>query len=165
MQEIDTFDVKMRVIPNGLEKYIAFTINNNLAFIDSMLFMNFRLDTLVKNLSEIYFKYSSQEFSGDLLGLLKQKGVYPYKYIDRFKKFFEDKLPDRCKCYSSLKDKLISEIGYLHAINLWNVFKMNTVVDYHDLYLKADVLLLADAFKKFINTSLEYYGLDPLSLI
>ena len=38
---------------------------------------------------------------------------------------------------------------------------MNTMGDYHDLYLKADVLLLADVFEKFINTCLEYYGLEP----
>ena len=44
---------------------------------------------------------------------------------------------------------------------MWNVFKMNTVGDYHDLYLKTDVLLLADAFEKVINTCLDYYQLDP----
>ena len=37
---------------------------------------------------------------------------------------------------------------------------MNTMGDYHDLYLKTAVLLLADIFKKFINTCLEYYGVD-----
>ena len=46
-------------------------------------------------------------------------------------------------------------------MNLWNVFKMNTMGDYHYLYLKADVLLLADVFEKLINTCLKYYGLDP----
>ena len=49
---------------------------------------------------------------------------------------------------------------YLYAIDVWNVFKMNTMGDYHDLYLKTDVLLLADVFEKFISTCLDYYGLD-----
>ena len=43
------FDVKVTVIPNGLEKYMAFTINKNLVFIDSMQFMNSSLDSLFKN--------------------------------------------------------------------------------------------------------------------
>ena len=49
---------------------------------------------------------------------------------------------------------------YLYAIDVWNVFKMNTMGDYHDLYLKTDVLLLADVFEKFISTCLDYYRLD-----
>ena len=39
--------------------------------------------------------------------------------------------------------------------------EMNTMGDYHDLYLKTDVLLLADVFEKFINTCLDYYRLNP----
>ena len=73
MQEIGKFDIKVNVIPNGLEKYIAFTINRNLVFIDSMQFVNSSLDSLVKNLSDNDFKYLSKEFSGDLLKLVKQK--------------------------------------------------------------------------------------------
>ena len=57
-----------------------------------------------------------------------------------------------CGFSSSLKDECINEKDYLHAINIWNVFKMNTMDDYHDLYLKTNVLLLADVFEKFINT-------------
>ena len=49
MQEFDQFDVKVSVIPNGLEKYMAFTINKNLVFIDSMQFKNSSLDAIVKN--------------------------------------------------------------------------------------------------------------------
>ena len=78
MKEIDKFDVKVSVIPNGLEKYMTFTINNNLVFIGSMQFMNSNLNALVKNLSEMDFRSLSQEFSGDLLKLVKQKGVYPH---------------------------------------------------------------------------------------
>ena len=83
---------------------MAFRINNNLVFIDSMQFMNSSLDALVKNLSNNDFKYLSQEFSGELLELVKQEGVFPYEYMDSFEKFFEDKLPNRCRLFSSLKD-------------------------------------------------------------
>ena len=80
--------------------------------------------------------------------------------MNSFKKFSEHKLPDSCKFFSSLKDDCISEKDYSHATDVWNVFKMNTMGDYHDLYLKTDVLLLADGFEKCINTCLDYYGLD-----
>ena len=78
----------------------------------------------------------SEEVSGEFLKLVKQKGVYPYEYMDSFKKFSEGKLPDKCKFFSSLKDVCISEKDYLKANNIWNVFKINTMDDYHDLYLK-----------------------------
>ena len=116
IKEISKFNVKVSVIPDGLEKYMAFTINRNLAFIDSMQFMNSSLDSLVKNLSNNDSKYMSEEFIGEFLRLVKQKGVYPYEYMGSFKKFSEDKLPDRCKFFSSLKDKCISEKDYLKAI-------------------------------------------------
>ena len=102
----------------------------------------------------------SEEFSGEFLKLVKQKGVHPHDYMDSFKKFSENKLPDRCEFFSSLKDECISEKDYPHGVSAWNVFKMNTMGDYHDLSLKTDVLLLADVFEKFINTCLNYYGLD-----
>ena len=75
MTEIGKFDVKGSVIPNGLEKYMAFTINQDLVFIDSMQFLISSLDALVTNLSDNYFKYFSQEFSGDLLELVKKRSV------------------------------------------------------------------------------------------
>ena len=122
--------------------------------------MNSSLDSLLENLSDNDFKYVYEEFSDDLLKLVKQKGVYPYEYINSFEKFPENEFPDRCKFFSSLKDVCISEKDYLKANNIWNVFKMNTMGYYHDL-LKTDVLLLADVFETFINTCFDHYGLDP----
>ena len=55
--ELKNFDVKIDVIPNGLEKYMAFILNKNSVFIDSMQLMNSSLEKLVKNLSDNYFKY------------------------------------------------------------------------------------------------------------
>ena len=80
MKEIDKFNVKISVIPNGLEKCMAFTINRNLVFIDSMQFMNSSPNKLLKNLTDNDFKYLSQEFSGDLVELVKQEG-------EKFEKF------------------------------------------------------------------------------
>ena len=63
-KELSRFNsLKISVIPNGLEKYTAFTINKNLIFIDSMQFMNCSLDKLVKNLSDKDRRYLSEEFS------------------------------------------------------------------------------------------------------
>ena len=59
-KELSQFNCKMSVIPNGLENYTSFTLNNNIVFIDSMLFVKSSLDKLVKNLSDNDFKYLSE---------------------------------------------------------------------------------------------------------
>ena len=64
-------------------------------FIDTMRFMNSRLHKLVKNLSDEDFKYLIEEFGSENLELLKQKGNYPYKYMNSFERFNEEKLPAR----------------------------------------------------------------------
>ena len=69
--DLDKFDVKISVIPNGLEKYMAFFLNKNLVFIDSMQFMNSSLDKCVKDLSEEIFIYLVEEFGSENLELLK----------------------------------------------------------------------------------------------
>ena len=92
-------------MPNRLEKYIAFFLGRDLVFIDSMKFMNCGLDKLVKNLVDEVFKYLVKEFGFESLELLKQKGAYPYEYINSFKRFNEDKLCARKYFYSSKKDK------------------------------------------------------------
>ena len=111
--EINKFDVKINVIPNGLEKYMAFFLNKNLVFIDSMQFMNSSLDKLVKNLSDEYFKYLLEELDFENLEILKQKGAYPYKYMNNFERFNEAKLPPRKYLFSSTKKgKLIMMVKY-----------------------------------------------------
>ena len=60
---------------------MAFFLNENLVFIDSMQFMNSSLDKLVKSLSDEDFKYLVEEFGSENLELLKQKGDYPYEYM------------------------------------------------------------------------------------
>ena len=90
--ELKKVDVKNDVIPNGLEKYMAFIQNKNFVFIDSIQFVNSSLEKLVKNLSDSDFKYFTQEFGFKNLELLKQKDAYAYKYMDRFKGFSQEQL-------------------------------------------------------------------------
>ena len=78
MQELGKFNLKVSVIPNGLEKYMSFTINRKLGFIDSFQFLSSSLDSLVKNLNKDDFKYLSEEFDNNVLDLVKQKGFYPF---------------------------------------------------------------------------------------
>ena len=153
--------MKINCIPFNMEKYMAFMLGNHLVFLDSFRFMNSSLDNLVKNLPDEAFKYTDEEFHGEELKLVKRKGVYPYDYMDSFQKFEETELPTQEKFYSILNNKHISDEDYQHAQNVWKTFNMKSMGDYHDVYLKADVLLLTDVFENFRKTCLEYYKLDP----
>ena len=114
--------------------------------------MNPGLEKLVKNLSDNDFKHLTEEFASKNLALLKQKDAYPCEYRDNFKRFGEEKLSDKECFYSSVKDgttgdngrKLdghISDEDYLTCEKIWNEFNMKNIGDYHDHYLKKNVLL------------------------
>ena len=132
-KELSKFNRIISVIPSGLEKYRSFTLNNNIVFIDSMLFMKSSLDKLVKNLGDEGFKYLNQNYSGQKLEFVKKKIIYPYEYFNSFKKFKESKLPDIYCFFSLLKDCGISEKDYQRACNVWKVFEIKNLGEYHDL--------------------------------
>ena len=170
--ELNKFDLKIDIIPNRLEKYIAFSLNKKLIFLDSVQFMNSSLKKLVKNLSDKDFKYLTEEFGSKNLKLLKQKDAYTYEYMNSFKRFGEKKLPDKKCFYSSVKEGTtddngenlgghISDKDYLTCKKNWNEFNMKNMGGCHNHYLKKDVLLFADVFEKFIDTCLKFYRLDP----
>ena len=92
--------------------------------------------------------------------------------MESFKRFNEEKLPDKECFYSSIKDGTIDDNGekvdghisdedYLTSKKIWNKFEMKNKGDYHDRYLKKDVLLLAYVFEKFTEMCLQFYRLDP----
>ena len=93
--------------------------------------------------------------------LIYKKGIYPYEYIDSYEKFEEKNLPEKEKFYSKLNEKHITEEEYEHAKKVWEKYECKTIGDYHDLYLKTDVSLLADVFEIFRKTCHEKYRLDP----
>ena len=137
-----------------------------------MQFMNYGLNKLVKNLSDKDFKNFVEEFGFENLELLKQKDAYPHEYMNTFERFNEEKLPARKYFFSSTKKGKIGDYGkisdghisvknYLTSKKIWDKFSMKNMGDYHDHYLKKDVLFLADVFEKFTSTCLTFCGLDP----
>ena len=146
--------VNINAIPNNMEKYMAFMLSNHLVFLDSFQFMSSGLEKLVSNLPRKSLKYTSQKFKGKKLDLMARKGVYPYDHMDSFDKFNE-KLPTKEEFYSILNDEHISDEDYKHAKTVWDTFSLKNMGEYHDLYLKSDVLLLADVFENFRKTCFE----------
>ena len=153
--------MNINCIPNNMEKYMTFMLGNHLVFLDSFQFMSSSLDNLVKNLPDEAFKYTKHEFKKEQFNLMKQKGIYPYDHMDCFDRFNESQLPKKQDFYSILNNEHISDEQYKHAQNVWDTFNLKTMGDYHDLYLKSDILLLADLFENFRKTCLQYYKLDP----
>ncbi len=184
-------DGDIKCIPKTDEKYISFskdilmetelifTTDKNenditkekkhyleMRFLDSLKFMNKSLDKLVKTLGEDQFETLTSQMNIDpeSLGLPKRKGVFPYDFMSDLSKLSATCLPSKDGFYNQLNKTEISDEDYKHAQNVWKTVNCKTMKDYHDLYLKTDVLLLAD-----IVTDLEFrkvckrvYGLDAL---
>ena len=153
--------LNVKVIATNTEKYTAIYLDKHLAFIDSFQFMPSPLANLAKNLPAEKYIYTSEAFKGEKLDLMKAKGVYPYDYMDSEAKFAERHLPARKDFYSLLTDEDISDSDYAHAQKVWETFGIKNMGQYHDLYLKSDVLLLADIFENFREICPDIYGLDP----
>ena len=166
-------------IPNNEEKYISFSktivtgqyTNKKgevkdktfkIVFKDSLKFMSSSLGALVNNLPKDAFKNLLKYFTPKQTEILKQKGFYPYEYMDSEEKFNDTKIPPREAFYSKLSGRGITEKDYKHAWNVWNSFKMKTFKEYHELYNITVVLLLADVFENFRDLCLKIYGLDPV---
>jgi hypothetical protein len=172
----------IKCIPKTEEKYISFTkeievhefrgkdgkkkkAKRELRFLDSFKFMASSLDKLVKGLGKDDFRnldLMSTCYTKEQKALLKQKGVYPYEYMDGFDKLGKASLPPKSKFFNKLNNADISDVDYKRAQTVWNSFNMQTMRDYHDLYLKTDVLLLADVMENFRKVCKTHYKLDPV---
>jgi len=88
-------------------------------------------------------------------------GIFPYEYCNSRPKLDDTTLPSKDTFFSSLTETEIDDNEYNHAIKVWDHFKCETLGQYSDLYLKVDVVLLADIFENFRNICLSTYNLDP----
>ena len=175
IRELGAHTSDMKVITNNKEDYISFSIKVpaekymdkkgeekdkliELKFIDSFKFMSSSLDSLTKNLVSGRKKlFGFEDYSDLQYDLLTRKGVYPYEYIKSWDRFEETQLPPINAFYSNLNMSSISEEDFQHA-----QFGIRNLGDYHDLYLIADVVLLAKVYEAFRDTCLRHYSLDPV---
>ena len=168
MQAISQVDGEISCIPNNFEKHISFSLmkkkeldkakekgksrsfRQELRFIDSAQFMLSGLDKLVDATPNENMEITAMyETDPEKRALLLRKGVYPYEYVDDWQRFDESCLPPKDAFYSTLTDSHISDEDYKHGQAVWEAFSCATLGDYHDLYLRTDVLLLADVFENF----------------
>ena len=166
-------------IPNNQENYISFSktivtgqYENKkgeskdktfkIIFKDSLKFMSSSLGALVSNLPKNGFKNILRYFSEKQAEILKQKGFYPYEYMDKVERFNDTTPPPRKAFYSKLSGSGITKTDYKHVWNVWKTFNMKNFKDYHELYNITDVLLLADVFENFRDLCLKIYKLDPV---
>ena len=179
IKQLARLEGDLNCIPSTEEKYISFSksikvgeyyclklgkmcpINFEIRFLDSFKFLQTSLANLVSNLQPDDF-YNTKNIFKKNTELLTRKGVYPYDYFSSLDKLSETCLPPKEEFYSHLNDEDISDDDYQHAIRVWNTFECKSIRDYHDLYLKSDVLLLADVFENFRKTCLKHYKLDPV---
>nr|XP_022909031.1 uncharacterized protein LOC111420296 [Onthophagus taurus] len=167
------------VLPNNKEKYISFSkrilvdkaqvegdrVENTffkLRFVDSFRFMASSLDSLAGNLDEFDLINIRKFFPhNDQFRLLSKKGIFPYGYMDSLDKLNVTSLPPKKAFFNKLSFEDITDEQYSHAQTVWEKFNCQNLKDYSDLYLKTDVLLLADVFEKFRQVCFKTYDLDP----
>ena len=117
------------------------------------------IEGLIEKFPSVY-----QFCNGDLNRFILRKGVYPYEDMDNWEKFDETLLPPKEDFYSELNLEGISNED-AHAQKVWDVFEINHLGEYHDLYVQSDTLLLADVLENFRNMCLDIYRLDPVYFV
>ncbi|KAL4141441.1 hypothetical protein QTP88_004079 [Uroleucon formosanum] len=154
---------KISLIPNTEENYVSFSkrVNNDftIRFLDSCRFMA-SSELLVTSDLET-FREIAKVFQPMDMPLVTRKGVFPYEYCDKWSKLEESSLPSKFDFYSALTETHVSEEDYCHASKVWDHFNCTSLGGYSDLYLKIDVLLLADIFENFRDICMKTYNLDP----
>lgn len=159
--EDQDWNSRVSILPCNEEKVLTFSIGQ-FRFIDSWRFLNRSLDELVsmQKKSGNTFPAVHSEF-GDKSHWLTQKGCFPYEWLQNEERLEQTSLPARDEFYSKLRGESITEAEYQHAQNVWQQFHCKTMRDYLELYIKSDVLLLADVFEYYRTQSLSSCGLDP----
>lgn len=174
VKSLEIIPGEIEVIASTKEKYTCMTKrfliegkgHAEIRFLDSYRFLPESLDTLSSTMPKENFHCLSSQFKNPgEIDLLTRKGVFPYDYLDSMERLAEPRLPSIEKFYNKLTDKNCEPKDYEHAQNVWNFFNCRTLGDYITIYLKTDVLLLADIMENFRKVCLNIYKLDPCQFI
>ena len=114
-----------------------------------------KIDKELKKRFNNTFKFSNNDINKFIL--LLRKGVYPYEYMDDWERFNETTLYEKEKFYNNLNMEGITDEDYIHGKRVCKDFEIKNLGEYHDLYLKSDILLLADVFENFRKICLKIY--------
>jgi hypothetical protein len=183
LQKIDG----VKCIPQNGDSMMSISFAG-LRFMDSIKFLNTSLDKLVsvmtswdeekqqyKDLAQrdlcmkylkgsfetIFKRFGIIEPTEEHIEVLLHKGIFPYEYFSGPEIFYDKQLPSKDKFYSMLYGSGVTDEEYTQAQHVWNLFKMKSFEDYHDLYLMCDVALLAMCFERFRTTEISETGFDP----
>ncbi|GFR16049.1 c2H2-type domain-containing protein [Trichonephila clavata] len=157
----------VNIIPINMEKFTMFSLDA-LKFIDSFQFLDSSLDVLVNNLktSDHEFKIFETFFGSEKnKHLLKQKGIFPYSYLDSLEKLNEPHLPSQRDFYNILTSTSKSDKDYEHAQLVYKYFKCKKLANYLELYQNVNTIMLAEVFTSFRRKAMRYYELDPIHFV
>ena len=91
--------------------------------------------------------FGFEDYNKSQYMLLIRKGIYPYEYMDNWDRFEGTTLPPKSSFYSKLNMSGVSDQDYGHTCKVWRNFGIRNLGEYHDLYLKTDIILLANVFE------------------
>jgi len=153
---------KITVIPSNTEQFIRVQIYG-VRYLDNYKFLSSSLDDLVKNVHNDdvnQFKYTRRTVGDDDPNIFK-KGIYLYEYMTSRDVFKQTSLPPMSEFYSKLKMEGITLDEYKRAQEMWSTYKCENMEDFHNVYVKLDVVLLADCMENFRRVGIQEYGINP----
>ena len=154
----------LSVIPRTNEEYISVNYGC-VKILDSMRFQTDSLEKLTESLKDEDYIHLKKHFPNHWM-LLKNKLAYPYEFyktLGDYEKPIENLLKAGNEAYFSKTKNRIPDRGEIDRTNdVIRLFNIKNGRELTELYCKADVILLADIFEKFIKVSKTEFGINPL---
>ena len=152
--------------PKKKDKYLTFVFKDSLSFLGGTLDRNTKLladsDHEFEYLKNSEICQTDGFFDEEKFQLLVRKGTYPYDSICDHSDLQRTKYPEKEEFRSSLGvGKDISDEDWEHGLKVWKKFECQTMLDYSDIYVKLDTILLLEAWRPVCELTEKNFGLHP----